>query len=410
MTPMHGIARNRDQFGQQLLQVFLVGMTLGMVRTVAPALAESEFGIPAGSFLLLTTFVVAFGFVKGAMNFAAGRLADRRGRRPVLLAGWLAALPAPALVLYAESWNGIVLATLLLGVNQGLCWSATQTSKLDLARADERGFAVRLDEFAGYLGVAAAGVLTGHLAAAWEPRAALAGFGLACILLALALLLSRVRETLPFARREQAAAGDSAALSTGQVFWRVSWRDRRLFALSQAGLVEKFVDTLIWIFYPAHLYAQGFSLPDIGWIVGAYGTVWGAAQFLTGRLSDRVGRLLPCVAGMWLCGLSVLLPLGSAVFSVWVASAALTGIGMALLYPNLSAGVADLAAPAWRGTAIGSYRFWRDLGYGIGALALGLLAAGTGRLEAGFYGVAASMLASGALLAWLGPRRGAVPA
>ena len=406
----HGIARNLPQFGQQLIQVFLVGMTLGMVRTVAPALAESEFGIPAGSFLLLTTFVVAFGFVKGAMNFAAGRLADRRGRRPVLLAGWLAALPAPALVLTAESWSGIVLATLLLGVNQGLCWSATQTSKLDLARADERGFAVGLDEFAGYLGVAAAGVLTGHLAAAWEPRAALAGFGLACILLALALLLARVRETLPWARREQAAAGGGAALSTGEVFWRVSWRDRRLFALSQAGLVEKFVDTLIWIFYPAHLYAQGFSLPDIGWIVGAYGAVWGAAQFLTGRLSDRVGRLLPCVAGMWLCGLSVLLPLGSAAFSVWLASAVLTGLGMALLYPNLSAGVADLAAPAWRGTAIGSYRFWRDLGYGVGALALGLLAAGTGRLEAGFYGVAASMLASGALLAWLGPRRGATPA
>lgn len=405
---MHGISRNLAQFGQQLAQVFLVGMTLGMVRTVVPALAESEFSVERGSYLLLTVFVVAFGFVKGTMNFVAGRTADRFGRKPVLLTGWLFALPAPWLILYATSWNEVVLATLLLGINQGLCWSATQASKLDLAHSRERGFAVGLDEFSGYMGVAVAGVVTGYLAAELDVREALWGFGLACILLALALLLGFVRETLPWAHREQEATetpAEAMPTTTWDAFAQVSWRDPRMFAVSQAGLVEKFVDTLVWIFYPVYLYAQGFSLPDIGWIVGIYGTVWGASQFLTGRLSDRVGRLLPCVIGMWLCGFGVLGALWSPQFATWAISAAVTGFGMALLYPNLSAAISDLAAPAWRGTAIGVYRFWRDLGYGIGALGLGLLANLAGYLEAGFYGVAISMFASGALLAWLGPRR-----
>ena len=405
---MHGISRNLAQFGQQLAQVFLVGMTLGMVRTVVPALAESEFSVERGSYLLLTVFVVAFGFVKGTMNFVAGRMADRFGRKPVILAGWLVALPAPWLILYATSWNEIVLATLLLGINQGLCWSATQASKLDLAHSKERGFAVGLDEFAGYMGVAVAGVATGYLASGLDPREALWGFGLACILLAIALLLGFVRETLPWAHREQDAAqtpAETMPATTWEAFVEVSWRDRRMFAISQAGLVEKFVDTLVWIFYPVFLYAQGFNLPDIGWIVGIYGTVWGASQFLTGKLSDKIGRLLPCVSGMWLCGIGVLGSLWSSQFETWAASAAVTGFGMALLYPNLSAAISDLAAPAWRGSAIGVYRFWRDLGYGIGALGLGILASMTGHLEAGFYGVAISMFVSGGILAWLGPRR-----
>ncbi len=408
---MHGIRQNLWQFGQQLAQVFLVGMTLGMVRTVVPALAESDFSIERGSYFMLTTFVVAFGFVKGAMNFVAGRSADRFGRKPVLLAGWLAALPAPWLILYATSWDHVVLATLLLGINQGLCWSATQASKLDLAHSRERGFAVGLDEFAGYVGVAVAGIATGYLATAFEAREALWAFGLVCIALALALLLGLVRETLPWAKREQNAAAAPAKAcptTTWDAFARVTWSDRRMFALSQAGLIEKFVDTLVWIFYPAYLYAHGFSLSNIGWIVGIYGTVWGASQFLTGRLSDRVGRLLPCVSGMWLCAFGVLIPMWSLTFEIWAASAVVTGFGMALLYPNLSAAVSDLADPVWRGTAIGIYRFWRDLGYGIGALGLGLLASLAGQAEMGFYGVAVSMFASGALLAWLGPRR-AVP-
>ena len=235
---MHGISRNLAQFGQQLAQVFLVGMTLGMVRTVVPALAESEFSVERGSYLLLTVFVVAFGFVKGTMNFVAGRTADRFGRKPVLLTGWLFALPAPWLILYATSWNEVVLATLLLGINQGLCWSATQTSKLDLAHSQERGFAVGLDEFSGYMGVAVAGVMTGYLASAMDAREALWGFGLICIMLALGLLLGFVRETLPWAHREQQATEtptEAIPATTWEAFAKVSWRDRRMFAVSQAG-------------------------------------------------------------------------------------------------------------------------------------------------------------------------------
>ena len=172
-----GIHANRGQFLQQLLQVLLVGMTLGMMRTVVPALAESEFGVPRGSFLLLVAFVVAFGFVKGAMNFVAGRLAERIGRRQVLLIGWLVALPIPALVYFAPSWNWIVLATVLLGVNQGLTWSMTQTAKLDITRADQRGLVIGLNEFAGYVGVAIAGVATGYAASLLGPRAGLLWFG-----------------------------------------------------------------------------------------------------------------------------------------------------------------------------------------------------------------------------------------
>ena len=408
-----GIHANRGQFLQQLLQVLLVGMTLGMMRTVVPALAESEFGVPRGSFLLLVAFVVAFGFVKGAMNFVAGRLAERIGRRQVLLIGWLVALPIPALVYFAPSWNWIVLATVLLGVNQGLTWSMTQTAKLDITRADQRGLVIGLNEFAGYVGVAIAGVATGYAASLLGPRAGLLWFGAIVIGLATVLAWWAVVETLPWAHAEvklQAAPPTSPALrprypqgvaaqpSTREMFVLMSWRDRRMAALCQAGLVEKFVDALVWVFWPVYLHQQGVSLPGIGWIVGVYGFTWGAAQFFTGRLSDRVGRHLLNVWGMWLCGAGVaLLPLGSGA-AWWSASAALAGLGMAMLYPNLSAAVADIAHPNWRASAIGLYRFWRDLGYGIGALGLGAAAALGGRIESAFWFVAVAMLLSGAVL------------
>jgi MFS family permease len=192
---LHGIRANPVQFSHQLLQVLFVGLTLGMTRTVVPALAESEFGVPRDSFVLLTAFVVAFGFVKGLMNFVAGRLSDRIGRRRVLLIGWLVALPIPALIQWGPSWNWIVAATVLLGINQGLTWSMTQTAKLDMTRADQRGLVIGLNEFAGYVGVALAGVATGYLAGAFGPRAGVAGFGAVVVLSALALTWLCVQDT-----------------------------------------------------------------------------------------------------------------------------------------------------------------------------------------------------------------------
>ncbi len=410
---MHfGIRANLGQVLQQLLQVLLVGMTIGMMRNVVPALAETEFGVPRGSFMLLVAFVVAFGFVKGAMNFVAGRLAERIGRRRVLLVGWLVALPIPLLVYFAQSWSWVVFATLLLGVNQGLTWSMTQTAKLDLTRADQRGLVIGLNEFSGYVGVAIAGVVTGYAASLLGPRVGLLWFGAAVIGLATLLAWLAVAETLPWAHAEAKRQATPSALalrprypsgvseqpSTRELFALMSWRDRRMAALCQAGLVEKFVDALVWAFWPIYLHQQGVSLPGVGWIVGVYGFTWGGAQLFTGKLSDRLGRHRLNSWGMWICGAGVaLMPMGVGA-AWWGMAAAIAGLGMAMLYPNLSAAVADIARPHWRASAIGIYRFWRDLGYGIGGLGLGAAATLGGRLESAFWFVAIAMAISGAVL------------
>lgn len=416
MDLRYGIRQNLDQFLHQLLQVLLVGLTVGMTRTVIPALAESDFGLPKNSFVLLSSFVVAFGLVKATMNFIAGRLSERIGRKQVLMLGWLVALPIPVMIWFAPSWSWVVAATVLLGMNQGLTWSMTQTSKLDITRVEERGLTLGLNEFSGYVGVALAGILTAYMATHFGARQGLLIFGLCVIALALLLTQLWVKDTLPWAKAEAAkhAPGSTQALrprypegvssnpSTKEIFTLMSWRDKRLMALSQAGLVEKFVDALVWIFYPVFLYQKGVSLPNVGWVIGFYGFVWGGSQLFTGRLSDRIGRHRPNVWGMWICGAGVAaMMLGDGV-AWWAASAAVSGFGMALLYPNLSAAVADISHPAWRGSAIGIYRFWRDLGYGIGALGLGLAAHFTGQMQAAFWFVALSMFASGAVLWWLG--------
>lgn len=410
----HGIRANLDQFLHQLLQVMLVGFTIGMMRTVVPALSESEFGVPKNSFMLLTAFVVAFGFVKGTLNFVAGRLSERIGRKKVLLLGWIAALPIPLLVYFAPSWSWIVAATVLLGINQGLTWSMTQTAILDITRSDQRGLTIGLNEFSGYVGLAIAGILTAYLAMVLGARTGLLVFGMTTVLLAILLTLLWVKDTLPWAKAEAAKqnagltfaakprypANISAHPDTWEVFTLVSWRDKRLAAISQAGLVEKFVDALVWVFYPVFLYQRGMSLPEIGWIVGVYGFVWGGSQFFTGKLSDHIGRQKPNVWGMWICGTGVAMMLWQEGMAWWSFSAAISGFGMALLYPNLSAAVADISHPNWRGSAIGIYRFWRDTGYGIGALGLGIAAHFSGSVEAAFWFVAISMFLSGGIL-WL---------
>lgn len=413
----HGIRINLVQFLHQLLQVLLVGLTLGMMRTVIPALAESEFGVPKTSFLLLTAFVVAFGVVKGVMNFVAGSLSERIGRKHVLLLGWLIAIPIPIMVWYAPSWNWIVAATVLLGVNQGLTWSMTQTSKLDITRMQERGLTLGLNEFAGYVGVAIAGILTAWLAILFGARIGILIFGITVILTALLLTQFWVHETLPWAKAEAERHTNvshmnhirprypkniSSHPTKWEIFKLMSGGDRRLFALSQAGLVEKFVDALVWVFYPVFLYQKGLSLPQVGTLIGIYGVTWGCSQLFTGRLSDRMGRHRLIILGMWGCAAGVaLMVIGQSAF-VWFLSAVLTGFSMALLYPNLSAAVADISHPSWRGTAIGIYRFWRDLGYGIGALGLGLTAHFTGYVETTFWFVAISMFISGLVLLLMG--------
>jgi MFS family permease len=405
MIPLQlGVRHNLNHVVQQLLQVLLVGMTVGMMRNVVPALAESEFGVPRGSFLLLVTFVVAFGLVKGGMNFVAGRLAESLGRKKVLLLGWLLAWPIPLMIYLSTSWHWIVAATLLLGANQGLTWSMTQTSVLDFTTPKQRGLVIGLNEFAGYVGVAIAGIATGYAATWLGPRAGLLWFGTGVIGLATLSTLLAVVESSPWLvlHPQQASTSQPSVFNTWSIFRLMTWQDRRMFALSQAGLVEKFVDALVWIIWPIYLNQQGLSLPAIGWVVGSYGLTWGVMQLLTGPLSDVVGRHRLNVGGMWVCGVGVaLFPMGQG--SVWwAASAAIAGLGMAMLYPNLSAAVVDLAAPAWRASAIGIYRFWRDMGYAVGAAGIGLVAYATGHLESTFGFVAISMVLSGGILAWRG--------
>ena len=406
---VHGIRANIGQFSQQLLQVFFVGLTIGLQRNVIPALAEQEFGIPPGSFTLLMAFVISFGFVKGAMNFVAGRLSETVGRRKVLLWGWVAAMPIPFMILYAPTWNWIVAANVLLGVNQGFAWSMTITSKVDITRPEERGLATGFNEFAGYSGVALAGIVTGYLAASFDPRWSLFSFGLVVALIAFITALIYSRETLPWARAEAAShrsgtyegpaprfpEGVSEYPSTREVFALVTFRHRTFSALSQAGCVEKFVDALVWVFFPVYFVAQGLNVIAIGWIVGVYGLVWGASQLWTGLLSDAIGRKWPIVIGMWVCAAGVTATVLLEGIVYWVITAAVTGVGMALLYPTLIAAVGDISHPNWRGSSLGVYRFWRDIGYGIGALLIGLIADRTGSIQAGFYFTAVAMCLSG---------------
>ena len=416
ITYQHGIASNRLQFTHLLLQVFFVGMTLGIMRTVVPVLAETEFGKPEDAFTLLSAFVITFGFSKAILNLVAGRLSERVGRKSVLIIGWIAALPIPWMIFYAPSWNWIIASTILLGVNQGFSWAMTQTSKIDITDVNQRGFTIGINVFIGSAGITAAGLLTGYLSEIIPPREALLFFGIAVTSLAIIFAWACVSETLPWMHTEvrkqkqgnniQRYHYGSHSLpdtpTTWEVFAWVTWRDRRMAAFSQAGLVEKFVDTLIWVFFPVYLHEQGLSLFHIGIVVGIYSFVGGALQTATGKLSDRIGRMKPIVAGMWICAAGVVMKLYGDDIIWWCLSAAVTGVGMALLYPNLGAAVNDISHPSWRGAAAGIYWFWRSLGYGIGALILGVTADLHGAITSSFWAVAISTFLSGLLVCYWG--------
>ncbi|MDQ5769379.1 MFS transporter [Thiothrix subterranea] len=395
----HGIQANLAQILHQLLQVFLVGLTIGMTRTVVPGLAETEFGLGGQQFFLLTTFVVVFGAVKSVMNLFAGRFSDRFGRKRVLVAGWIAALPIPLLLLYAPNWGWVVSATALLGINQGLCWSMTLNSKLDMTNLNQKGLVNGMNEFSGYAAVALAGVVTAWLVSVYGARLGLFMFGTTVIVLGLLLAVLMIKETRPWALAHIQGIKPAPAPSLGQAFWYASWQNRNLLALNQAGLVEKFTDALVWIILPVWFVAQNLTLVQASSIIGVYALVWGASQLITGPASDRFGRKPLIVGGMWLCGIGVLLLVLTHTVWLWTLEAGLIGFGMAMLYPTLGAAVADVSPPAQRSTLLGVYRFWRDFGYAVGALSMGLLAQWTQGLDVTFWLVGVAMLLSGAWVA-----------
>ena len=403
-TIKHGISENKSQIILQLVQVFLVGLTIGMTRTVIPGLADTEFGLGSQQFLLLTSFVVVFGVVKAIMNLLAGRLSDGYGRKRVLVAGWIVAIPIPFMILFASNWSWIVAATLLLGVNQGLCWSMTINSKLDLARLNQKGLVNGINEFSGYAAVAIAGVVTAYMVDFMDAREGLFIFGIIVILLGLVSSIFSIKETMPWAKSHQTGV-ISTQQSLSSLFIQASWKNKVLLSLNQAGLVEKFTDAMVWIFLPIFFLSKNLTLVEGSAIVSVYAVVWGGLQLITGPLSDKIGRKILIVGGMWLCGLGLLsIPYTSSVF-LWTVEAGIIGMGMAMLYPTLGAAVADFSPVESRGTLLGIYRFWRDFGYAVAALTLGIIAQMTQALISPFLLASAAMILSGAYVLIAVPSR-----
>ena len=369
-----GLRANWRQFSLLVVINAFVGAMVGAERVVLPLLAGRDFGL--ASHVAILSFIVSFGLVKAAANLAAGRLGDRIGRRSVLLAGWMFGVPVPWLLYSATSWKWVLLANALLGVNQGLAWSSTVIMKIDLAGPRRRGLAMGLNEAAGYLAVSGAALLAGMLAGTWGHREALLGVGGVAVTAGLLLSLF-VKESRPHAQMEGGGA-PGAALSFRDVFWLTSWKNRNLFAVSQAGLVNNLNDGMAWGLFPLYFAGAGLPLLEVSVLAAIYPAVWGMAQLVTGAWSDRVGRKPLIVAGMAMQGAAILaLPLTKG-FSSWALALAALGLGTAMVYPTFLAAIGDVAHPAWRSSAIGVYRLWRDGGYAIGALLAGFLADSAG--------------------------------
>jgi MFS family permease len=396
-----GLRQNLAQFSLLVGVNALVGGMIGQERTVLPLLAEDEFGITGFSVTL--TFIVAFGLVKAATNFFAGTLSDRIGRKPVLVAGWIVGLPIPLLLIWAPSWGWVVFANVLLGVNQGLTWSTTVIMKIDLVGPERRGFAMGLNEAAGYGALAATALATGYIAERWGLRPEPFFLGLAYAGLGLALSTLWVRETHQHARHEAAnhpadARSPSEALTTREIFVLTSFRERALSSCSQAGLVNNLNDGLAWGLFPLFFEDAGVSIGRIGILAAIYPAVWSVGQIVTGGLSDRIGRKHLIAGGMVTQGAAIAMIAATTGFWAWAMGAAVLGVGTAMVYPTLIAAIGDVAHPAWRARSVGIYRLWRDAGFAVGAILAGTLA-DLVSIEAAIWAVAALTAASGVVVA-----------
>jgi MFS family permease len=400
-----GLSQNAAQFALLVAVNALVGGMLGQERTVLPLLAEREFGLTAYTAVL--TYILAFGLAKAITNYLAGAWSDRYGRKPVLVAGWIVAVPVPLLLIWAPSWGLIVAANVLLGISQGLTWSTTVIMKIDLVGPSRRGLAMGCNEAAGYLAVAATALATGYLAAAAGLRPEPFFLGIAYAALGLGLSTLAVRETREHARleaRTHTARDDGrhdhlhGDLTQRQVFVQTSFREPALSSASQAGLVNNLNDGLAWGLFPVLFAGAGLGLGRIGILAALYPAVWGVGQLVTGALSDRWGRKPFIAGGMLLQASALALVAVGDVFTVWAVAAVLLGAGTAMVYPTLLAAIGDVAHPAWRARSVGIYRLWRDGGFAVGALLAGVLADLYG-VRAAVWVVAALTAVSGAVVA-----------
>lgn len=397
-APRLGLGENLPQFVLLVIVNAFVGAMVGMERTILPPIAEQQFHLAAKSAVL--SFIVVFGVAKALTNYLAGRLSDRVGRKRVLVAGWWVAAPVPLLLMWAPSWSWVLFANVLLGVSQGLTWSTTVIMKIDLVGPNKRGLAMGINEFAGYFAVAASALATGFVAARYGLRPQPFYLGVAYVLIGLVLSAVVVRETKHHVATESQQHDAIEMPSQRALFWRTTLHDRDLSSVTQAGLVNNLNDGMAWGLFPLYFASRGMSLAQIATLAAIYPATWGLSQFVTGALSDRVGRKWLIASGMWVQALAILLVVAPSQhgFARFAAAQTLLGLGTAMVYPTLLAAIGDVAHPSWRASSIGVYRLWRDLGYAIGAVIAGVVADAVG-VPSAIVLVAIITFASGAIVA-----------
>ncbi len=392
-----GLRENWPQFLLLMIVNAFVGGMVGLERTVVPLVGSEEFRITSTT--LITSFIVTFGVVKAFANLITGHLADIYGRKRLLVLGWIIALPVPLMIGWGSSWAWIVAANALLGVSQGLTWSTAVIMKIELVGPKSRGLAVGLNEFSGYLALGVTAFVSGYVAQRYGLRPAPFYIGIGYAVLGLGLSALLVRDTRGHVALE--TAGDvrhAEPLRFREIFQRASFGDRDLFAASQAGLMNNLNDGMSWGIFPLYFAAFGLGIERIGVLKAVYPAVWGVLQTITGPLSDRWGRKGLIVAGMWVQAAGLFLTAATHRFGWWLAGSFLLGLGTAMVYPTLIASVSYASHPSWRARALSVYRFWRDMGYAIGALAAGIMADLFGMVWA-IAAIGCLTLLSGALVA-----------
>ncbi|WP_175022806.1 MULTISPECIES: MFS transporter [Burkholderia] len=367
-----GLRENWRQFSLLVLVNAFVGGMVGIERTVVPLIGAEQFHLESTA--LITSFIVSFGLVKAFANLVSGQLADTWGRKRVLIAGWLLGLPVPFMIIAAPNWEWVIAANVLLGLSQGFAWSMTVIMKVDLVGPKSRGLAVGLNEFAGYFAVGATAFATGYLASRYGLRPTPIYLGVFYAIAGLLLSILVVRDTREHVRLESGGPAGASALSFREVFMLTSFRNRNLFAASQAGMINNLNDGMSWGIFPLFFTTLGLGIERIGILKAVYPVVWGSCQIVTGPLSDRWGRKGLIVAGMWVQAAALALTALTGQFRWWFVASVLLGLGTAMVYPSLIAAVSDASEPGWRARSLSVYRFWRDLGYAIGALSAGLMA------------------------------------
>ncbi len=379
-----GLRENWAQFTLLVLINGFVGGMVGLERTILPKIAEEEYHLVATSAVL--SFIIVFGVVKALTNFFAGALANRVGRKNLLVTGWLFALPIPFILIYAPSWNWVVFANVFLGINQGLCWTCTVLMKIDLVGEKNRGLAMGLNESAGYLAVALIAFSTGWIAANYglKPLPFYLGVGLSIFGLLTSWLL--VKDTTHHVAKESES---SQAASLRNIFWETTWSHKNLGSVTQAGMVNNLNDGMIWGLFPILLAAQGFDLAQIAYIVAVYPAVWGLGQLITGKVADHANKKTMLFWGMLLQGIALLLMTWASTFNQFIVLSTILGVGTAAVYPTFLATIADFTHPNQRAESIGVFRLWRDLGYAVGAVLTGLIS--------DYFGISQSILVIGGL-------------